>query len=123
MLQPFRSAVQQLSLAPPQRTSPRRVNGLPDPVAVRDQQQILRYVPDPVTFPGLFLHALCERRVQLGKLVREIAIEVFALPKCLLRQNLLGDIGMSADQTDRHSMLVTFDGRFDCYPARLAITG
>ncbi len=96
---------------------------MPDPVAVGDHQQILRHVPDTVAFPGLFLDALRQRRVQLRQLVGQLAIALFALPKRLLGHHLFGDVGMRADQADGLSLRVAFDGGFDRYPAGLAVAG
>ena len=123
MLQPFRRPVQQFSFTPAERAGPCRIDRLPEPVAVRHHQQILRYVPDPVAFPCLFLDTLRQRRVQLRKLIGKLAIQLFALPKRLLRHDLLGDVSVGADQTDRISMLVALDGRFHRNPPRLAVAG
>ena len=38
---------------------------------------------------------------------------VLALPPRLIRQHLLGDIGMRADQADGFAILVAFDGGLD----------
>ncbi len=67
MLQPFRGAVQQFALAPAERFGPGRIDRSPDAVAIRGQQEVLRYVPDPVALAGLFLDALRQRRVQFGE--------------------------------------------------------
>ena len=123
MLQPFRGTVEQFGLAPAERPGPCRVDRLPDAVAVGDHQEILRHVPDAVAFPGLFLDALRQRRVQLGELVGELAVALLALPKRLLRQHLFGDIGMRADQADGSAIFVALDGGFDRNPARLAVAG
>ena len=123
MLQPFRSTVQQFSFAPAQRSGACRVDRSPDAVAIRDHQKILRHVPDPVALPGLFLDALRQRRIQLGELVRKLAVSLFALPQRLLRHHLLGDIGVRADQTDGPPLLVALDRGFDRNPARLAVAG
>jgi hypothetical protein len=121
VLQPFRGAVQQFSLAPAERPGPGRVDRLPDTVAVGDHQKILRHVPDPVALPGLFLDALRQRGVQFGELIGQPAVSLFALPQRLLRQHLLGDVGMRADQADRLSAVIALDGRVDRNPPRLAV--
>ena len=121
MLQPFRGAVQQFGLAPAERSGPGRIDRSPDAVAIGDQQQVLRHVPDPVALPGLFLDALRQRRIQFGELVGKLAVSLLALPKRLLRHHLLGDIAVRADQADGRSILVALDGGFDRNPPRLAV--
>src|ERR1035437_1211649 len=121
MFQPFRGAVQQFGLAPAKRSGPCRVDRSPDAVAIRDQQEVLRHVPDPVALPGLFLDALRQRRIQLGELIRKLAESLFALSKRLLRHHLLGDIAVRADQAYGSSVLVALDRGFDRDPPRLAV--
>ena len=121
MLQPLRGATQKVGLAPAERPGPCRIDGLPDTAAVGDDKQILRYVPDPVALPGLFLDPLRQRRVQFGELVGQLAVALLALPQRLLRQHLLGDVGVGPDQADRLALFVALDGGLDRNPARLAV--
>ena len=92
MLQPLRGAVQQLGLAPAERPGPGRIDRLPDAVAVGDQQQILRHVPDPVALAGFFLDPFGQRGVQL----RQFAGDQF----------LVVHVGVGADPPDDVAMLV-----------------
>ena len=92
MPQPFRRAVQQLSLAPAERLGPGRIDRSPDAVAIRDQQKILRHVPDPVALPRLLFDALRQRRIQLGEFTGN--------------QLMVMDIGVGADPADDLAMLV-----------------
>ena len=80
MFQPLRGATEQFRFAPAESAGPCRIDGAPDAGAIRHQQQILRYVPDPVALAGLFLDALRQRRVQVGELVRELAEALLILP-------------------------------------------
>ena len=121
MFQPFRGAVEQFGLAPAQHSGPCRIDRSPDAVAIADQQQILRHVPDPVALPGLFLDALGQRRIEFGELVGKLAKALLALPECQARHHLLGDIAVGADQACGRSLLVALDGGFDRNPPRLAV--
>jgi hypothetical protein len=90
---------------------------LPDAVAVGDQQQILRHVPDAVALAGFLLDPFGQRRIQFGELARKLALFRFAFSKRALGFNLLGDIAMGADQTNRLAAFVALDGGFDGNPA------
>ncbi len=92
MLQPFRGAVQQFGLAPAERLGPGRIDRSPDAVAIRDHQEVLRHVPDPVAFAGLFLDPPRQGGVELGELFGDARQFGLALPQDGGRKIILGHV-------------------------------